>query len=181
MSGLELGPFIRKKIRAHVKVIAMSAHLPEDLQTLSFSGFDTMLRKPFREEDLFQLITDETSAHFFSPPSENHFDLVKKMTEGDEALFQSVMEEFVNETEADLDSLIKAIENSQLDVILSLVHKLAGRTGQMGFVKRAKKLTELENHLRIYQSTENVKDELIRLCGFISKDIEETRLSIHSS
>jgi HPt (histidine-containing phosphotransfer) domain-containing protein len=66
------------------------------------------------------------------------------MTLGDESLFQSILTQFIEETEYDLGKLNEGLKGENAGTIRDIVHKLAGRVGQMGMRGLSKTLREIE-------------------------------------
>jgi signal transduction histidine kinase/DNA-binding response OmpR family regulator len=131
MSGIQLCKALREKYPADVKFIALTAHvLPEERENLLKQGFDEVLPKPFHEGDLLKALgqrgtlRNSTMAHDFAE--------LRKMTMGDEALFNSIMQQFLEESDDDLVILKQAVKNKEKIKMREIVHKLAGRLGQMG-------------------------------------------------
>jgi DNA-binding response OmpR family regulator len=143
VSGIDLCQYLRKKVDPHVKIIAMSAQIPSDPQSLIAVGFDAILTKPFREQDLYSVLHLHPTT---SVPivSNTDFAGLKKLTLNDDELFQSVLTEFITETESDVQQLLTHLNSHKTDDILLIVHKLAGRLGQMGFVEASHQWLQLE-------------------------------------
>jgi CheY-like chemotaxis protein len=59
VSGLQLCQELRKQAHLqHLKIIAYTAHaMPEEVQLLESSGFDKVLLKPIRSQELLDVIT----------------------------------------------------------------------------------------------------------------------------
>jgi signal transduction histidine kinase/CheY-like chemotaxis protein len=131
MSGLQLCKLLRKKYADRVKYIALTAHvLPEERDKLIKDGFDEVLPKPFHEADLLKVLGQETK---ISTSNMTHdFSELKKMTMGDDVLFHSIIQQFLEESDEDLGQLKLALDNNNRAKIREIVHKLAGRFGQMG-------------------------------------------------
>src|SRR5688572_15176124 len=63
MNGFELCKTIKQKVGAEVKVFAMTARaLPEEHAEILAQGFDGILMKPFREQELLQILNNFTPA-----------------------------------------------------------------------------------------------------------------------
>jgi signal transduction histidine kinase/FixJ family two-component response regulator len=150
INGIDLCKELRKKYTPEVKYIALTAHVfPQDQQKLLDEGFDKVLSKPFHEYELLNLlgISASTSTAVLAETAVIDFSAVRKMTMGDEELFQSVINQFLEETEADLHYLDKQLLTLNSDAVRDVVHKLAGRVGQMGAVALSKKLRDLETQI----------------------------------
>ncbi|MEJ0033566.1 MAG: response regulator [Bacteroidota bacterium] len=97
VNGVELHQSLKKRVHKGVKMFAMTAIAQGNLDQ-----FDGVLRKPFRAEDLYRLLGGE-----------DRFSVIRKMTNNDEELFQSVLSDFVEETNKDILLVEKAIDEEQ--------------------------------------------------------------------
>lgn len=157
LNGLELCTELRQKLKKDVRIVALTAHvLPQEKDTLLDNGFDDALTKPFRESTLLELI-GITSHQSFPAKEGTHtsreFPVIKKMTMGDDALYQSIVTQFVDETRGDIINLDTQLANRNAGMVREIVHKLAGRTGQMG-------LQEISNQLKIIEADLNIGKDL---------------------
>ncbi|MFC5269926.1 hybrid sensor histidine kinase/response regulator [Adhaeribacter terreus] len=163
ISGLELCKILREKLGPEVKIFALTAQaLPEEKATILMHGFDGILRKPFREKELLQLL----KRYAFSPKKsektvEKNFAALRQMTGNDEAIFQKILAQFISETTSDLELLELALLKDETgENAAEIVHRLTARTGQMGDLQLSKKLRKLENKLRSEIAFENLKPEI---------------------
>jgi len=130
INGVQLCSILKPKYGQHAKFIALTAHvLPEERQNLLTEGFDLVLTKPFHEAALLEALGLSHSDAISSNLPD--FKQVRQMTMGDEALFQSVMQQFVAESESDLARL-ETVMQSDKKVTREIIHRLAGRFGQIG-------------------------------------------------
>ena len=173
MNGVELCHILRKNYDPTTTFVALTAHvLPQEQQQLLEEGFDIVLPKPFREHDLLSLF-DNVSREVSNAASESdEIDLttLKRMTQGDDALLQSILAQFIDETENDL---IKLDENCSLmntRAVREIVHKLAGRIGQFGALSLSAKLRAIESALMngedLAPQTENITRPDLKLKVF---------------
>ena len=135
IGGAELCQKLRKKLTYPIRIVALTAHvLPEERSSLITSGFDHVLTKPFKESDLLQVIQSSETSH--KNVEERHatfdFTLLRKMTLRDESLFRSVLLQFVEETSRDMVILEKSMRHQDAAEVQYIVHKMAGRCGQIG-------------------------------------------------
>jgi signal transduction histidine kinase/FixJ family two-component response regulator len=166
MSGIQLCKALRPKYHTGVKFIALTAHvLPEERDNLLQQGFDEVLPKPFHEGDLLkalgQRVTLKTSG------MTHDFAELRKMTMGDEALFNSIMQQFLEESDDDLVTLKQAVKKKEKIKMREIVHKLAGRFGQMGIYALSSKWHGLEVDLV-------AGNELTIICKNILDTVKET-------
>lgn len=164
LSGTDLCTALRKKAPATTKIVALTAHvLPHERASLLGHGFDQVLTKPFRETDLLQLLGMVGAAATTAPdkvlpaatsndntlPHETpDFTTLRQMTMGDEALLHTILTEFIQETTDDLEKLdVKLNTGQPAGDVRETVHRLAGRTGQIGMKHVSGKFRELELQL----------------------------------
>ena len=177
MNGVELCHELRKKYPSKTKFIALTAHVFEqDKKHLYEHGFDHVLSKPFHEEELLNFIgfssgwerTEVASAEAYT------VDLapLRNITMNDEALFQSVLQQFVQETTIDLSLLDGALETSNKRIAREVFHKLAGRIGQMGILPLSMKLREMEMKIENGEDLGNVVPMISVLREEVSKVVK---------
>lgn len=157
VNGIELCRSLRKRINKSVRIFAMTAFAETKTSHGSLDHFDGVLRKPFRSDDLYGLL----GLH-------DRFAVVRKMTHNDEQLFQSVLADFVGETDRDIIAVEKAIDEEQNEAMLVLVHRLSGRVNQFGFGNLSSALRQIEKELetgiaaaRMKERWEELKQRLL--------------------
>lgn len=143
MNGMQLCRELRSKGYSNVKLIALTAQvLEEEKAQLLENGFDEVVLKPFRGEELYEVI-QKTADQL----NEFDFSAVRGMLE-DEVLFQEVLYSFVTDSKEDFQRLREAASAQNIQELLLVVHRLAGRFAQMGSRKLALQLRELESELK---------------------------------
>jgi len=154
INGVELCHELHKKYDRPTKFVALTAHvLPQQKQELLNEGFDAVLSKPFREQELLSLLDIVLSGNGKTRNGESkesqEIDLsaLRSMTLGDDALFQSIINQFIEETENDVSRLNENLSGLNAIAVREVIHKLAGRTGQMGMTGLSSKLKEIEVNL----------------------------------
>jgi signal transduction histidine kinase/CheY-like chemotaxis protein/HPt (histidine-containing phosphotransfer) domain-containing protein len=163
INGIDLCHALRKKYSSTTKFIGLTAHVfPQDQQKLLDEGFDKVLSKPFHEYELLNVlgISAAVSTASLAESAVIDFSAVRKMTMGDEELFQSIINQFVEETEADLNRLEEQLILMDADSVREIVHKLAGRVGQMGAVALSKKLRNMEHILIGGEKLSTLSDQI---------------------
>ena len=101
---------------------------------------------------------------------------------GDEALFQSILQQFREETEADLQRLNDNLKNPQANIIREIVHKLAGRVGQMGAAALSADLHDIESEIIEGTPINSLIQDVIEAKEGVRKLIDSVRLStLHSN
>lgn len=155
INGVELCHALRKKYRSETIFIALTAHVfAQEKEQLLHEGFNRILTKPFREEELLQVFglksREEETGDQQDGEQKNQaldFSMLRKITMGDESLFQSIILQFQEETENDLTRLALGLKNLEPIVLREIVHKLAGRVGQMGAKELSDNLHDIENEI----------------------------------
>ncbi|WP_343631933.1 ATP-binding protein [Fluviicola sp.] len=143
MSGIELCSRLKKRGHTDVKIVALTAQvLPEEKEMFLQSGFDGIVLKPFKSREFYAPIREMEKKD-----SEFDFSSLRQMI-ADENDFREIKLQFVSDSNADLVAMNKALEEENTRDLLLLVHRLAGRFGQMGSKKLAPKLRELEVQLK---------------------------------
>jgi len=142
MTGLELCYILKKKLPAHVKFFAITAQvLPEEREMVLSEGFDGLIMKPFRAADLLSIF-DKTEILTGQP--EFDFSSLEKMTFGDQQMLEKILNRFKEDCEDDSAELKKYLNLNDRDKSRLIVHRLAGRTAQMGSKTLATAFRSLE-------------------------------------
>ncbi|MGV3611787.1 MAG: ATP-binding protein [Fluviicola sp.] len=143
MSGIELCAALRKRGHASVKIVALTAQvLPEEKELFLQSGFDGIVLKPFKSQEFYGPLLEISK-------KEREFDFSALRTMiTDESDFREIKAQFVTDSLSDLVSMKTALKEENTREILLLVHRLAGRFGQMGSKKLASRLRKLEVDLK---------------------------------
>ncbi|MFB9862439.1 hybrid sensor histidine kinase/response regulator [Rufibacter immobilis] len=156
INGLELCQALRKTGKRNLQIFALTAEaLPEERQYILDHGFDGLLMKPFREVELMALVNGKISVPMPQPetvalPGEVAFNLspLRQMVGHDDEILKAVLQQFVSETEQDLDGLSASLTHHQAEEVRETLHKLAGRTAQLGAEELAANLRKMEIALR---------------------------------
>ena len=131
MNGFLLFEELKKRhFFSNIPLVALTAQaLPSEQQEMLRHGFDGILLKPFREEDILSLI--QLHAGNFSetalPATDSDYD---KMTESKET--ESILRHYIQETTSDVALLQSALAANHIDDTIMLLHRIAGRTAQIG-------------------------------------------------
>lgn len=133
MNGMDLALALHAREREHphrIKKVALTAQLLSEIQNDPRGAyFDTLLTKPFEEADLLKAI------HW-----KGHISDIRPVFEIDDRVMRQVR----IETEKDLIALSQAAREGNKDRITGLLHKLAGRFGQIQWMSEHKKCREKE-------------------------------------
>ncbi|WP_231458873.1 MULTISPECIES: ATP-binding protein [unclassified Pedobacter] len=142
MSGIELCHLLRKKLPAEVKFYAITAQvLPEEREMVLGDGFDGLIMKPFQAVDLLSIF-DKTK--IVTDAIEFDFSSIEKMTFGDQQMLEKILTRFKLDCVNDSKELTQYIKDNNQDKSRLIVHRLAGRTAQMGAKTLATAFRELE-------------------------------------
>lgn len=151
VNGVELCQALRKVYSPKTKFIALTAHVFEqEKKALMEQGFDIVLTKPFHEEIFMKVLGAGLSEHSDAVRNSgnrtNGLDLepLRKITMNDEGLLQIVIQQFREETTHELTLLDDAIASEDLKIMREMIHKFAGRVGQIGMIPLSVKLREVE-------------------------------------
>ena len=158
ISGIELCKKIRllKDKPNEPVVIALTAQVFQDENAkLVEHGFDYILTKPFKEADLMRTLANVSSNVEFDfdvsetkeVNSEIDFGIIQKMSFGDSSIIKETVDLILLESEKDILNLSQATLNDDWDKSAALVHKLAGRIGQIGGRSLAAELRNIEYDL----------------------------------
>lgn len=169
INGTELCRLLRKKIPADTKIIAMTAQvLPEEKESLSNTGFDDLLLKPFVEADILRALNQKAEIK----PVNVRLDVSKlaQMLDNKEQL-NEILRQCYEETTDDLTALSVALGSNDQHNVSLIIHRLAGRIGQMGEKSLARKLRQTEAAIRrdndLKASENEIKEILTQIAGFI--------------
>lgn len=144
INGSELCKLLRNKIPADVKIYALTAQaLPEERNTILLQGFDGLLMKPFGQEELLKLINPSNSKNADSIVQPD-FNSLKKMTFGDNEQLQKILNSFIEDSENDITILKTALKRQNKEEVTLLLHRIAGRTAQIGSKQLALDFRRLE-------------------------------------
>ncbi|PWJ59568.1 Hpt domain-containing protein [Dyadobacter jejuensis] len=159
MSGAELCQTLKQRTASSVKYYVLTAQaLPEEQEKLLQEGFDGLLMKPFHTHDLLALLdtpsqNKELDSPSPSPPPAPTMDLtaLQTMAFGDESLIKDILQQFIDDSKADLSAFQSGIKNKDYDRVMELAHRLAGRTGQVGALPLSARFRKLELGIREQQ------------------------------
>lgn len=154
INGVELCHALRKKYKTETVFVALTAHVfSQEKEQLLKEGFNRILTKPFREEELLHIfgLRPKSEKPIVSKETNGHaaldLSMLRKITMGDEALLQSILLQFQEETAGDVGRLGTALESKNIGTVREVVHKLAGRVGQMGGTELSAELHDIENDI----------------------------------
>ncbi|HTN21721.1 MAG TPA: ATP-binding protein [Pelobium sp.] len=157
VDGLTLFKAIKPRLPEKTLVYAITAQvLPLEQQKILDAGFNGIIIKPFTEESLLKILTNaELTFENFNPEN------LKKMTFGDQNQLTKILKRFVTDCLADIELLTQHITKQDFNFCRLIVHRLAGRTGQIGYKSLAYQFRKMEQKLHDGNSfTEELTKEL---------------------
>jgi signal transduction histidine kinase/HPt (histidine-containing phosphotransfer) domain-containing protein len=157
LTGDQVARAIRKREvrgKAHTFLVASTGNTAaDDVRRLQSAGFDRVLGKPFRLEDLYSLLADATEHPGPSAPTAAPSDVAvvdfSKIVErvgGDDALLKRMIATFLRDTPRRLTAIAAAIRKKDSANVASLAHALKGSISLFGAEParlRAQELQEL--------------------------------------
>lgn len=169
MSGRQLYTALRDRYGNEVKIIAFTAQaLPEERDEILSLGFDGLLLKPFKEADLLAIL---------GVSGEGATSDGTKVGDIDDE-WERVIQLFTKDTEQDLKALNDRVKAEDYEASELLIHRMAGRTAQMGFNKLAFNLKKQEIDIRAGQlPSVTTIDELGRSLRHSIQNLQRKELS----
>jgi signal transduction histidine kinase/DNA-binding response OmpR family regulator len=147
MNGFELCSILRERSEKDLKIVALSAQaLEEEREAMIKHGFDDLILKPFKEHELLSVFDSFNAQNDFNKAALEKSPLVK-MSMGDTEFLAEILTTFLHETKQDIKHLQNRIKQKDLKETLEILHKLAGRVGQIGAVSLSVKLRSLETEM----------------------------------
>jgi signal transduction histidine kinase/CheY-like chemotaxis protein len=164
MNGFELYKSIRSRYGSDVPVIAITAQaLPEELEEILRHGFNDILLKPFKEEELLIMInkwSDSTAATIKQMPFNT-----------DQEYAEDIWEQYVLETTHDIHTLEAAADGKDIDTATMMLHRIAGRTAQVGNKELGRAFRKME--LNVRSSSRINLEELQELIARLRSDLQQ--------
>lgn len=162
MNGIEACMRLRKKINGDTRIVALTAHvLPQEREALLQKGFDLVLTKPFRESDLLKLMGISEKKGSTAGTSAISLDNLEKMTMGDDVLFRTIVSQFIEDTTDDIEKIESDLPSMKEGEVREIVHKLAGRTGQIGINELSDRFRTIESELHKGKKLNSLSDSLL--------------------
>src|SRR5690606_6104667 len=133
MDGTQLNRELRKKIdSAGVTVYACTAQvLPEEQEQILAQGFDGLLLKPFKEADLLRLV-GISSRSLPNEESQAKLSAIRHMALDDDEQVRNIIDHYLRDTASDITALRTHHAAGDLAAVELVLHRLAGRTAQIG-------------------------------------------------
>ena len=170
MDGTQLNRELRRKINAEeVNIYACTAQvLPEEQEHILAQGFDGLLLKPFKEADLLSLLGISTTHHHTTNTS---LTTIQHLALDDEEQTSKIIALYARDTTADMVALNTYYQEQDLVNVELLLHRIAGRTAQIGGDKIAFQLRKMEIDARNGElpKTTEFEHALIQLTDFVQQ------------
>lgn len=181
MNGAELCRLLRSSLPSGIKIYALTAQaLPHERQSILAQGFDGLLMKPFRESELVSLVFESPDIQTTEEEKltdEVDLSALEKMTMGDQDMVKKIIQRFESDTSEDILKLQQAMENQQIDEVSLLLHRIAGRTSQIGAKDLASKFRIEE--IAVQQNRRLEEDQRLRITSY-AKELENLKFRASS-
>ncbi|MFA5244560.1 MAG: ATP-binding protein [Pedobacter sp.] len=188
MNGQELRSILKKNIPEKVRICALTAQaLPAEQESILQGGFDSLLMKPFTENELLAMIYGNVIPDGSADDKPFRLTLLQKMTLGDKDLLNKILARFLEDSTIDGQEFYQAHAEGQIEELKLLSHRIAGRLAQIGGTELAASFRKLELILResavlddkISAEIKRLLMDLGRLNDFVrgkvlSKELSET-------
>ncbi len=174
LSGKDLGYILRKRIDTSVKIIAFTAQaLPEERSKILSEGFDDLLIKPFREAELFEALSIDVISTSEATSKEIDLGILPFIYDDPQEL-NHIINLFIKDTLDDLMKVKSAIKRENAVDAEIVLHRLAGRSAQLGQEKIAFNLRKCEIDTRNGEITpiseiEKIETQLLNFIDFLIK------------
>jgi len=175
LTGNEVCALIKERATQPVEVFVITAQaLPEEHEKLLKMGFDGILMKPFKAENMLEVIGNHVKNNTDAAIRLADFSTIEAMAFGDNDILKEVLEQFMLDTATDLDSIEHLLSSDDPDRerLADFIHKLAGRVGQVGALRLSADLKELELGLR-EEGNVSADEKILSLTNTIRKLITE--------
>ncbi len=187
MDGIEATSAIRTlDINPMPPIVAMTAYSMEgDRQKFMDAGLDDYLAKPIRAHILIQKIADllspaDSTSEKTLSQNESHAQIInenilKELEKyGGKALVKDIFLDFEQETTHLIEECFQALQNNDIDNILSKLHTLKGSAGTIGIDRVSQCAEEIEAKLKA-----GVQETLAQDLLSLQKDFSEFQKQLH--
>lgn len=174
MTGKDIYKEFRRRYGSDIKIIAFTAQaLPEERKEILSFGFDGLLLKPFKEASLLASLGVEADK-----PLMNHAEseLIQTILEvNDDEVRPKVVKLFKEGTKKDLKELRRTISSNDIYETEFLLHRLAGRTAQMGedsiaFILRKMEIDARAGDVPNIQEFNDIEHRLLLFIDALNKE-----------
>lgn len=177
INGVDLCHALREKYGVGVQFIALTAHvLKEERESILQEGFDAILSKPFHEGDLAGILKTRRQKSKL-PSGKPDLSALRQMTLNDEALFQSVLAQFLEETDTDIKALHGLLETRDSQRLREIAHRLSGRLSQIGVTSLGEKFHHIECALVAGKGMDEVSGDVVMTLNRLEELITQLKLT----
>jgi len=170
LTGIEVHKQLKERLPSHVKYYAITAQvLPDEQQTVLDQGFEGVIIKPFKAEDLLALFEVEPVME------EVDFDdsSLRKMTMGDQKMMAKILASFIRDCEEDQALIKQSIASQNQPEVRLVVHRLAGRIAQIGARDLGAAFRQLEQEVAAVEILDDavcsqIDDSLLQLKSLLT-------------
>lgn len=146
VNGFQLYDAARKRYADQVTIFAVTAQaLPEERNAIISHGFDGILLKPFREAELLSLLSYRGGSIFTGYAETAGGNSTPKEEEIGSNL---ILQHYVIETGSDVSRLQAAVAAGDREEAAMMLHRIAGRTAQIGERELGRIFRKLEISVR---------------------------------
>ncbi|MGQ1945805.1 ATP-binding response regulator [Geofilum sp. OHC36d9] len=174
IDGTQICQTIKTIAKQRVDIYALTAEvMPEDKKRIISKGFTAIVNKPFKETDLLEILHEIKQER--KPTEEIKIDIsdLQKLSVDDPDFLRTIMSTVSEETSKDLLELKKCINHEDMENTLLIIHRLAGRTGQVGARDVSGALRDTETLLKKGTPINTIKEQLAENClltqGFLAE------------
>ncbi|HEU5148536.1 MAG TPA: ATP-binding protein [Chryseosolibacter sp.] len=177
INGVDLCHAMRNKYPEQTKFFALTAHvLKAEKETILQEGFDGILTKPFREQELLDVFQKSEGRSTIDSDSPDLATL-RQMTLNDESLFQSVLSQFLEETTEDTRHLKTILPSDDIKAIREVVHRLSGRLSQIGIRNLGTRFNKIEKLIVSGKTADDLRDEIEQAVRAVEEMVTHLRLT----
>jgi CheY-like chemotaxis protein len=183
INGMTLCEKLRECFSGKTTIVALTAHaLPEEKAEIIKYGFNDILMKPFRENELMSLFNVQVKNNdIVEMPMQNgklDTGVLEQMMGGDLKELTKILKHYISETSQDVESIKNLYSQNRLSETAILFHKISGRTSQIGAKVLGGDLRKLEKRIDNHQEIEDkdiakAVDEIEQLMAEIEIRISE--------
>jgi len=182
MNGLDATKIIRKKLKAHIPIIALTANaLKGDKEKFLAAGMDDYIAKPIEVKELQRVLaayapSEEIQEKEIDFDFENLVKKIKTRLELDEAIIIKLLSAFTKNLKVSSKELKEAFKTNDMQSITNLAHKLKGSSATLALDEIAKMMEELEknniktcynNVLKTINHYINILEDGLKKCNII--------------
>lgn len=177
MDGLEAARWIRKNIKEHIRLVALTANvLSKEKKRCMEAGFDQVVFKPFRKEELLKACFLEAGKSQKEIKKEvpsgtgklYNLEDLKYMIDNDPRQLKLLIKQFVKETPGKLKNLEKAGKGKDQKEIKRIAHYLLSSVQHMGIASCYETIQELDQQ-KFIRSPKKMEQAI----GFIAKTLTQ--------